>query len=185
MESTEIRYAVNARQLSDGKLREEWRKDTTGGLWLETVRCEMARRFLEGSPEISKSPSEAGTKEYYTEKLIDMAKEFGKAYYAREWARAKFLFDSACTICAFLEEPEEIWKKLFGSYNEQEYKAEDGLFPDEMRNRVMKECIIKNRLGFECMVYRVPGEAGYYGAKENREAVYMPAEENPAYSFGG
>ena len=47
--------------------------------------------------------------------------------------------------------------------------------------KVMRECLIKNNLGFECMVYRIPGEAGYYGARPAADGYYMPAEQNPAY----
>mgnify|MGYP004612258605 len=81
----------------------------------------------------------------------------------------------------FLEAPQEIREQLFGRYNEERDEKEQGAFDDRSIAKVMRECLIKNNLGFECMVYRIPGEAGYYGARPAADGYYMPAEQNPAY----
>lgn len=81
----------------------------------------------------------------------------------------------------FLEAPQEVREKLFGRYNEERDEKEQGAFDDRSIEKVMRECLIKNNLGFECMVYRIPGEAGYFGARPAEDGYYMPAEQNPAY----
>ena len=81
----------------------------------------------------------------------------------------------------FLEAPQKVREKLFGRYNEERDEKEQGAFDDRSIAKVMRECLIKNNLGFECMVYRIPGEAGYFGARPAEDGYYMPAEQNPAY----
>lgn len=118
----------------------------------------------------------------YIKKLIGLAEEFDKAYADKQWSAAKLIYDKACTVISFLDPPPEVWQQLFGHYNEEQDAAEnDGLFSDAKRDKVMKECLIKNHMGFECMVYRVPGEIGYHGAKPEAGARPMRAEQNPAY----
>lgn len=118
----------------------------------------------------------------YTDRLVRLAGEFEAAYRAQDWTRAKLIYDKAVTVAGFLELPREEHEMLFGHYDEENDCAEDGLFEDAKVHKVMKESIIKNSLGFECMVYRVPGEVGYHGAAYEPGARPMSAEENPAYS---
>lgn len=118
----------------------------------------------------------------YTDRLVRLAEEFEAAYRAQDWTRAKLIYDRAVTVAGFLKLPREEHEMLFGHYDEENDRAEDGLFEDAKVHKVMKESIIKNRLGFECMVYRVPGEVGYHGAAYEPGARPMSAEENPAYS---
>ena len=118
---------------------------------------------------------------YYLDKLLKMGEEFQEAYRKKEWFRAKYLYDTASTIAVFLEAPQEVRGKLWGYYNEERDAKEQGLFDDSMRNKVMKECILADRLGFECVVYRIPGEVGYFGAKKKKGTRHMAAEENPAF----
>lgn len=115
-------------------------------------------------------------------KLIGLAEDFDRAYADKQWSRAKLIYDRICTVITFLDLPEEVWRQFFGHYNEEQDAAEDdGLISSAKRDKVMKECLIKNRMGFECMVYRVPGEIGYHGAKPEAGARTMRAEQNPAY----
>lgn len=72
-------------------------------------------------------------------------------------------------------------KSCLGGYNEERDEKEQGAFDDRSIAKVMRECLIKNNLGFECMVYRIPGEAGYFGARPAEDGYYMPANQNPAY----
>lgn len=94
------------------------------------------------------------TEQYYMDKLLKMGDEFTKAV---------------------------IREQLFGRYNEEKDEKEQGAFDDRSIAKVMRECLIKNNLGFECMVYRIPGEAGYYGARPAADGYYMPTDQNPAY----
>lgn len=115
-------------------------------------------------------------------KLIGLAEDFDRAYADKQWSKAKLIYDKACTVISFLDPPEEVWRQLFGHHNgETDEAIDDGLFSDARVNKVMKECLIKNHMGFECMVYRVPGEIGYHGAKPEAGARLMSAEQNPAY----
>lgn len=122
------------------------------------------------------------TEQYYMDKLLKMGDDFTEAVIRKDWFQAKYLYDKASAVTVFLEAPQEIREKLFGRYNEERDEKEQGAFDDRSVARVMKECLIKNNLGYECMVYRIPGEAGYFGARPAEDGYYMPAEQNPAYS---
>ena len=121
------------------------------------------------------------TEQYYMDKLLKMGDEFTKAVIRKDWFQAKYLYDKASTVAVFLEAPQEVREKLFGRYNEERDEKEQGAFDDRSIAKVMRECLIKNNLGFECMVYRIPGEAGYFGARPAEYGYYMPANQNPAY----
>ena len=121
------------------------------------------------------------TEQYYMDKLLKMGDAFTAAVSRKDWFQAKYLYDKASAVAVFLEAPQEVREKLFGRYNEERDEKEQGAFDDRSIAKVMKECLIKNNLGFECMVYRIPGEAGYYGARPAEDGYYMPAEQNPAY----
>ena len=121
------------------------------------------------------------TEQYYMGKLLKMGDEFTKAVIRKDWFQAKYLYDKASTVAVFLEAPQEVREKLFGRYNEERDEKEQGAFDDRSIAKVMRECLIKNNLGFECMVYRIPGEAGYFGARPAEDGYYMPANQNPAY----
>ena len=111
-----------------------------------------------------------------------MPEQFKEAFRRREWAEAKYIYDSAIVVGLFLEVPEPVRERVFGSRQHEEVM--DGMFPEWMVAQVMRECVIKNRLGFECVVYRIPGEAGFYGARRDPGTAWMPAEANPAYHAG-
>ena len=111
-----------------------------------------------------------------------MPEQFKEAFRRREWAEAKYIYDSAIVVGLFLEVPEPVREQVFGSRQHEE--AIDGMFPEWMVAQVMRECVIKNRLGFECVVYRIPGEAGFYGARRGPGTAWMPAEASPAYHAG-
>ena len=121
------------------------------------------------------------TEDKYIKKLVGLAGDFDAAYSAGEWGKAKLIYDEACTVVFFLDTPKEVYESLFGYYNEEKDAAEDGRFDTRRVNRVMRECLQRNRMGFECMVYRVPGEVGYHGAHYEEGARLMIAQENPAY----
>ena len=116
------------------------------------------------------------------DKFLRMPEQFKEAFRRREWAEAKYIYDSAIVVGLFLEVPEPVRERVFGSRQHEE--VIDGMFPEWMVAQVMRECVIKNRLGFECVVYRIPGEAGFYGAMRGPGTAWMPAEANPAYHAG-
>ena len=163
------------RDMTDEALREAWLEEGgyEGGQKLES---EMSRRWLR---ELRRR-QDAQSQDYFTAKFLRMPEEFKEAYYKKDWFLAKNIYDRAIYIGLFLEIPEQIRIQVFGS-RQDERNPVDGLFNEYMVHKVMDECVIHNRLGHECMVYRIPGEAGFYGAKAWPGTRYMSAEENPAY----
>lgn len=118
--------------------------------------------------------------EYLLKKFLQMPQQFAEAYWKKDWSRAKYIYDSAITIGLFIEVPQEIRDQVFGS-RQDERNIIEGMFREDMVDKVMHECVIKNKLGFECVVYRRPGEIGFYGAQFLPDTRIMPAQRNPAY----
>lgn len=172
-------YRARLQEMTDKALEEEWEK--TEGVFWTAVEHEMAMRFRGRA----KSQMETRREQTYLQKkLLRMGKEFQEAYYRKEWGKAKYLYDSAERIAVFIEAPQEVFEQLFWKYDESTDTKTDGLFDSSMINKVMHECIVKNRLGFECIVYRAPGELGYFGARQLPGTKRMEPQENPAYTGG-
>lgn len=172
-------YRTRLSLLSDEQLKREWDAewDYADYKWkLQAVKHEMALRFMGRS----KSQKDNDKHSYFWDKLLESSKEFGDLVMRKEWFRAKYLYERASILCVFLETPEEIRNQLFG-YSTDDDVYIDGIFYKAGVNKVMNECLIKNRLGYECIVYRIPGEVGYHGAKELPGTRRMLREENPAY----
>lgn len=180
-------YRERLRRLDDGQLKTEWDwldgegYDHASFPWqLADLKHEMALRFL-GRARIQEDRRDA--KAYFWDKLSREAGEFGRLAARGEHFRAKYLYDRACMLAVFLEMPVELRQRLFGTTTEEGVYV-DGLFDRESVNRVMDACVVRNRLGHECMVFRIPGEVGYHGAREApgiRPCRRMEKEENPAY----
>lgn len=161
--------------MTDEALRNAWLEACTqeGERRLES---EMALRWM----QYLRRRQDEQSQDYFTAKFLRMPEEFKEAYLKKDWFLAKNIYDRAIYVGLFMEIPEQIRIQVFGSRQDEKNPVE-GLFNEYMVNKVMKECLINNRLGHECMVYRIPGEAGFYGAKAWPGTRYMPAEENPAY----
>ncbi len=160
--------------MPDAELRREWEGADDAGR-IRGLEHEMAMRYMHKA-------GGDGSHGYLTDKFLRMPGQFMEACGRKDWFRAKYIYDSAIVIGLFLELPEQLREKVFGSRQHEE--AMEGMFPEWMVEQVMKECTIRNRLGFECVVYRIPGEVGFYGARREPGTGYMPAEENPAYHAG-
>lgn len=158
------KYESRIHIMTDEELEQEWQKET--GWRLEKIEHEMAMRFR-----------------HLWEKFLKMPDEFWDAYWKKEWFRAKYTYDSVCRIGLFLEISQGMHEKIFGC-EEDDGTVVTGMIPKKMENRVMNECILKDRLGHECVVYRVPGEIGFYGAKRTLGTRLMAAEDNPACRAG-
>ena len=158
--------------MPDAELRQEWEGTDDAGR-IRGLEHEMAMRYMHKAD---------GRHGYLTEKFLQMPDQFAEAYSRKDWCRAKYIYDSAIVIGLFLELPEPLREQVFGSRQHEE--VIEGMFPEWMLEQVMKECVIKNRLGFECVVYRIPGEVGFYGARREPGTSYMPAEGKPAYHAG-
>jgi len=175
-------YRERLGHLDDARLKEEWEAVLDAEEWgqLAAVKHEMALRFM-GRSESQRDRRDA--RAYFWDKLLKSAEGFGRLAAAGEYFQAKYLYEQACMLAVFLEVPVEMRQKLFGTTTDDDVYV-DGLFDRKSVNRVMNQCVIRNRLGYDCMVYRIPGEAGYSGAHAMPGAVpyrKMKKEENPAY----
>ena len=163
-------YVDRLKSLSDDDLKREWSEES--GERLRQIEHEMAMRFRNPS-----TPQQL----HYLNKLLDMPKQFLDAYHKKDWARAKYIYDTAIRVALFLEIPVQLRSELFGISAENE-KEIQGDFPRDIVSKVMEECIVKNSLGHECIVYRIPGEIGFYGAKHLPGVTRrMLVEENPSF----
>ena len=172
-------YRTRLSLLSDEQLKHEWdaEHDYSDFEWkLRAVKHEMALRFMGRS----KSQERQNERSYFWDKLLKSSEEFRELVLGKEWFKAKYLYERASMLTVFLEAPEEIRKQLFGYSNGYDVYIE-GTFYRAGVNKVMHECLIKNRLGYDCIVYRIPGEVGYHGAKALPGTRRMSREENPAY----
>ncbi len=165
-------YIEHIQSMSDRELEEEWQE--AEGSRLREVEHEMAMRFRHRAQNQA-----GGETQYFTSKFLQMPGQFEEAFYRKDWFRAKYIYDSAIAIGLFLELPEHARAEVFGS-RQDERRPVEGMFSQRMVDHAMRECVIKDRLGFECVVYRVPGEIGFYGAKHLPGTRHMAAEDNPA-----
>lgn len=175
-------YRERLGHLDDDQLKKELEAVLDAEEWgqLDAVKHEMTLRFR-GLSESQKERQDA--RSYFWDKLLKSAEDFRDLVAAGEWFRAKYLYEQACMLTVFLEAPEGIRQQLFGATTEDDVYV-DGLFDKKSVSRVMNKCIVWNRLGYDCMVYRIPGEVGYHGAKAGpgmRPERKMEKEENPAY----
>lgn len=175
-------YRERLGRLEDGQLLREWETDVEAEEWkmADAVEHEMALRYM-GRSEGQEDRQDA--RAYFWDKLLRESGEFGHLVAAGEFFRAKYLYEKACMLTVFLEMPADLRRKLFGATTDDGVYV-DGLFDKKSVNAVMSKCIIWNRLGYDCMVFRIPGEVGYHGARAApgiRPDRRMEQEENPAY----
>ncbi len=97
--------------------------------------------------------------EYLIAKLYRMPEQFKEQYWNKEWAAAKNTYDTAVKVAMFMELPEEERDKLFGSRQGYPDYIIEGLFPENMVDKVYLECVVKRDWGFESQ--RVPPSPFY------------------------
>lgn len=162
-------YTERLKALSDDGLKREWSEES--GERRRQIEHEMVTRFRKPAP----------MQLNYLNKLLDMPKQFLDAYYKKEWFRAKYIYDTAIIVAMFLEIPDPLRYQMFGISAEDEDEIQ-GDFPRDIVSKVFEKCVVENRLGHDCMVYRIPGEIGFYGAKyEPGITRRMPAEEKRVF----
>ena len=82
------------------------------------------------------------------EGLREKAKKFEKAYDAKDYLSAMWIYNEALNIAVFMELSEEDKQELFGDrQNVDEWKEEDekGLFKESMVERARLWCIRNNK----------------------------------------
>lgn len=142
-------YLKRMKEMTDYDLCREWEEQPGQR---SQVEHEMAERFRHPAPLMNTALF----------KLLDMRGQFMEAYNNREWFRAMYIYNSAIIAGMLLDIPQELRKQLFGISGEDEPEIQ-GDFPREIVAKVMEECVVKDGLGRECVVYRIPGEIAFYG----------------------
>lgn len=81
--------------------------------------------------------------EQIRKKLLKEAEEFNAYYDAKKYAPAKWIYDTARLISAFIDLPEPDRILLFGnrSYKEDHEELTDGLFPEWKVDKAVLFCI--------------------------------------------
>lgn len=87
--------------------------------------------------------------DYLMTKLYRMPEQFHEQYQNKEWAAAKYTYDTAVRVALFMELPEEERDRLFGSRQGYPEHVIEGMFPEQMVDKVYLECVVKRNLGFE------------------------------------
>lgn len=153
--------------MSDSALRREW--DEESGERRRQIEHEMVKRFRK--PVL--------LQQNHLNKFLDLPEQFMAAYREKNWFLAKYIYDLALKVGLFLEIPATLRNQVFGISAENENEIR-GMFPRDLVSQVDLECVVKDNLGFDCVVYRIPGEIGFYGARPAPGTRHMKAEENPA-----
>jgi len=84
---------------------------------------------------------------YLLDKLMGMPEQFMEKYREKDWAGAKYIYDTAIRISTFMEVSEDVMETLFGNRaTAEEGEEKDGLFPEELVQKVYLECAVKRRL---------------------------------------
>lgn len=103
--------------------------------------------------------------DYLIAKLYRQPDIFRDQYYQKDWAAAKYTYDTAVRVALFLELPEDERNKLFGSSQGYPENVIEGLFPAGMVDKVYLECAVKRDLGHESQ--RMP-PSPYYPYEKSR-----------------
>ncbi len=142
-------YSERLKTLSDSALLREWAAESDRRVQVEH---EMADRWRHPAPIVNHARN----------KIFDLQEKFMAAYRQQDWFTAKYIYDTAIRVCMFLDLPEPFRNELFGISGEDEPEIQ-GMFPRDVVSRVYEECVVKDGLGHECVVYRIPGEIAFYG----------------------
>lgn len=78
------------------------------------------------------------------DKLYALPEQFKYHMSRKEYARAKYCYDTAVTVAVFLELDDSQMQELFGERGERGAIIRRGLFPEEKVQKAYLECIKKN-----------------------------------------
>ena len=116
---------------------------------------------------------------YYIDKLYAYAAQFKSLFRERKYPEAKYLYDTALRVSAFLEVPQEVKEKLFG-YREENALEEDEseeLFPADWVKRCYETCCIDLYQGYEHESYRRYGEPPRYYPQPRYPVAGLPTPD--------
>lgn len=89
--------------------------------------------------------------DYLMAKLYRMPEQFREKYREKEYSSAKYLYDTAVRVALFMELPAADKIRLFGNggYDDRLSNPVDGLFPEQMVDKVYLECVVRRNEGLE------------------------------------
>jgi len=79
------------------------------------------------------------------DKLYILPKQFKLHMLRKEYARAKYCYDTAVSVAVFLELDTTQMQELFGERGERGVTIRNGLFPEESVQKAYFECIRMNK----------------------------------------
>ncbi len=80
------------------------------------------------------------------DKLYSLPEQFKYHMSCKEYARAKYCYDTAVTVSVFLELDNSYMRELFGERGERGVIIQKGLFPEEVVQKAYLECIKNNEV---------------------------------------
>lgn len=93
--------------------------------------------------------------DFYIDKLLQMPKKFEELYRHKQYASAKYQYDTAIRVADFLGASQEVRDKLFGNRQDEDNLIE-GLFLEDHVQKCYFECAVKRNMGEENIAYRRP-----------------------------
>jgi hypothetical protein len=109
------------------------------------------------------------TEEKLVNKLQMTAEDFRAAVYAKNFLRAKALYNNALAVSVYVELDPAVRSELFGQHGglEEDEESPKGLFPRWMVEQVDLECCIKRHKAYEDRTCRILGQSVKYYSDED------------------
>lgn len=101
------------------------------------------------------------TKQDYIDKLLKYPEKFREAACKGQWAKAKYLYDTAIRVAEFLDVTPDIRRQLF---EDREVDDEEipAMFPKELVSKAYEQCCVNLYQGYEHESYRRYGQPPQY-----------------------
>ena len=101
------------------------------------------------------------TYRYLLEKLLKLPEMFVDAYWKKEYAKAKYIYDTALRVTGFIEAPQDIRDKLFGNLQDEDNPIE-AMFNPEYVSKAYEMVVVRGHQDTVNECYRRFGEAPKY-----------------------
>lgn len=131
--------------MTDTQLRDAYLKEPS-----EELGNEIIKRFLRQSGQ------------EMIDRYLDYCRTFNDKFERKDYVAAKYVYDTALRLTVFLHIPSDITRQVFGTMDDDWKQDIPGIINRRDVDKVFKEVCVKNNLGQEMMIFRVPGEIGYF-----------------------
>lgn len=106
-------------------------------------------------------PAQEISYEYLLDKLLQLPEKFNDAFWKKEYAKAKYIYDTALRVVGFIEAPQHIKDRLFGNYQDEDNITE-ALFNAEYVSKAYEMVVVRGHQDTINECYRRFGEAPRY-----------------------